>query len=75
MHSCSSLVEMGLYSLLDEAHGEKAKETLRAKAAEYLERAEKLTKYLKKNKGKKVVEGGGGGKSHKKKKSGGGGGG
>ena len=69
----SSLVEMRLCSLLDETRGDKAKETLREKAGEYLERAEKLKKHLKKNKGKKVVEGGGGGKSHKSKKSGGGG--
>lgn len=32
----------------DEAQGEKAKQSIRAKCAEYLDRAEKLKEYLKK---------------------------
>lgn len=32
----------------DEAHSDKAKETIRAKCAQYLERAEKLKEYTKK---------------------------
>ena len=34
--------------LLDEAQGDKAKQSIRAKCAEYLDRAEKLKEYLKK---------------------------
>lgn len=34
--------------LTDEAQGEKAKQSIRAKCAEYLDRAEKLKEYLKK---------------------------
>lgn len=38
-----------LFSFLtDEAQGEKAKQSIRAKCAEYLDRAEKLKEYLKK---------------------------
>lgn len=35
-------------SLTDEAQGDKAKQSIRAKCAEYLDRAEKLKEYLKK---------------------------
>ena len=34
--------------MLDEAQGDKAKQSIRAKCAEYLDRAEKLKEYLKK---------------------------
>lgn len=34
--------------LTDEAQGDKAKQSIRAKCAEYLDRAEKLKEYLKK---------------------------
>lgn len=41
----------------DEAQSEKAKESIRAKCAQYLERAEKLKKYLRdKSKSKKPVK-------------------
>ena len=33
---------------IDEAQGDKAKQSIRAKCAEYLDRAEKLKEYLKK---------------------------
>ena len=47
-------------SLTDEMPNEKAKETIRAKCASYLERAEKLKKFIKGGK-KAVPDGGGGG--------------
>jgi len=34
----------------DEAHGERSKESIRGKCAQYLERAEQLKKFLAKNK-------------------------
>lgn len=37
-----------LFKLLDEAQGDKAKQSIRVKCAEYLDRAEKLKEYLKK---------------------------
>lgn len=47
-----------LYSFyLDEAQGEKAKDSIRAKCLQYLDRAEKLKEYLKKGKKKPVKEG------------------
>ena len=36
----------------DDAHSEKAKESIRAKVKQYLDRAEKLKDYLEKNKSK-----------------------
>lgn len=66
-------MEHFLHALKYETHGEKAKASLRDRIKQYLDRAEQLKKFMKKGKGKKVVEGGGGGKSHKShKKSGGG---
>lgn len=47
------------YFLLDEAQGEKAKESIRAKCLQYLDRAEKLKEYLKKGSKKKPVKEGG----------------
>lgn len=41
----------------DETHGDKVKESIRAKCMQYLERAEKLKEYLKKNKKKPVKAG------------------
>lgn len=43
----------------DEAQGEKAKESIRAKCLQYLDRAEKLKEYLKKGSKKKPVKEGG----------------
>lgn len=42
---------------LDEAQGEKAKDSIRSKCLQYLDRAEKLKEYLKKGKKKPVKEG------------------
>lgn len=36
------------FSSIDEAQGDKAKQSIRAKCTEYLDRAEKLKEYLKK---------------------------
>lgn len=44
--------------LLDEAQGEKAKESIRAKCAQYLERAEKIKDVIRKGKKKPVLDGG-----------------
>lgn len=43
---------------VDEAQGEKAKESIRAKCLQYLDRAEKLKEYLKKGSKKKPVKDG-----------------
>ena len=45
------VVYCSLYSP-DEAHGDRAKESIRGKCAQYLERAEQLKKFLSKGKGK-----------------------
>lgn len=42
----------------DEAQGEKAKESIRSKCLQYLDRAEKLKSYLKKDSKKKPVKDG-----------------
>lgn len=47
-----------LLYILDEAQGEKAKESIRAKCVQYLERAEKIKEVLKKGKKKPVLDGG-----------------
>lgn len=44
-------------SIADEAQGDKAKESIRGKCVQYLDRAEKLKEYLKKGKKKPVKEG------------------
>jgi len=46
---------------LDEAQGEKSKESIRQKCLQYLDRAEKLKQYLKGKKKKPVAQGSGGG--------------
>lgn len=46
-------VEYFLHSIKYEAQGERAKESIRAKCLQYLDRAEKLKEYLKKGKDKK----------------------
>lgn len=51
-------VEYFLHAIRYEAHGEKSKESIRAKCVQYLERAEKLKEYLKKGKAKKPVKAG-----------------
>lgn len=49
----------------DEAQSDKAKESIRAKCIQYLDRAEKLKKYLGKDGKPKPVKAGGGGNSKK----------
>lgn len=51
---------------IDEAQGEKAKESIRAKCLQYLDRAEKLKEYLKKGKKKPVKDAEGSSKDEKK---------
>ncbi|XP_013109934.1 vacuolar protein sorting-associated protein 4 [Stomoxys calcitrans] len=51
-------VEYFLHAIKYEAQGEKAKDSIRAKCLQYLDRAEKLKEYLKKGKKKPVKEGG-----------------
>ena len=56
--------------MLDEAQGERAKESIRAKCLQYLDRAEKLKEYLKKGKNiKKPVKDGEASKDDKKSDS------
>ncbi|TMW45322.1 hypothetical protein DOY81_009595 [Sarcophaga bullata] len=50
-------VEYFLHAIKYEAQGEKAKDSIRAKCLQYLDRAEKLKEYLKKGKKKPVKEG------------------
>ena len=50
--------EFNSFSNLDEAQGDKAKESIRSKCYQYLERAEKLKQYLKKGKKQKPVKDG-----------------
>lgn len=45
--SLLSLLHYFLYFTTDEAQSEKSKESIRAKCVQYLERAEKLKKYIK----------------------------
>ena len=52
--------------MLDEAHGEKSKESIRQKCVQYLERAEKLKKYIKTKDKKKPVTAQGGKDSNKR---------
>ncbi|XP_055353361.1 vacuolar protein sorting-associated protein 4-like [Paramacrobiotus metropolitanus] len=51
-------VEYFLHAIKYETNGDKAKESIRAKCTEYLERAEKLKEYLKKDNKKKAVPAG-----------------
>jgi len=41
-----------VHACVDEAHGDRAKDSIRGKCAQYLERAEQLKKHLAKGKGK-----------------------
>lgn len=59
-------VEYFLHALKYEAQSERAKESIRAKCLQYLDRAEKLKEYLKKDQKKPIKEGGG---DHKKSDS------
>ncbi|XP_052862165.1 vacuolar protein sorting-associated protein 4-like [Anopheles cruzii] len=52
-------VEYFLHAIKYEAQGDKAKDSIRAKCFQYLDRAEKLKAYLKKGKKKPVKDGGG----------------
>jgi len=45
-------------NISDEAQGERAKDSIRTKCLQYLDRAEKLKEYLKKGKSKKPVKAG-----------------
>lgn len=58
-----------LSNVVDEAQGDKAKDSIRGKCLQYLDRAEKLKEYLKKGK-KKPVKDGDSGASKDEKKSG-----
>nr|XP_036222173.1 vacuolar protein sorting-associated protein 4B isoform X2 [Bactrocera oleae] len=61
-------VEYFLHAIKYEAQGEKAKDSIRAKCLQYLDRAEKLKEYLKKGKKKPVKEGESSSKDDKDKK-------
>ena len=52
-----NLKELSL-NISDEAQGERAKDSIRTKCLQYLDRAEKLKEYLKKGKSKKPVKAG-----------------
>lgn len=56
-----------LYFCADEAQGDRAKESIRQKCLQYLDRAEKLKAYLKKGKKKPVKDGEDNSKSEDKK--------
>lgn len=58
-----------ILSFSDEAQGDKAKDSIRAKCLQYLDRAEKLKAYLKKGKKKPVKDGGSSSKDEKGGKS------
>lgn len=62
-------VEYFLHAIKYEAQGDKAKESIRAKCLQYLDRAEKLKQYLKKGKKQKPVKDGDSGSKDKDKKS------
>lgn len=62
-------VEYFLHAIKYEAQGDKAKDSIRAKCLQYLDRAEKLKEYLKKGKKKPVKEGESASKDDKDKKS------
>lgn len=51
-------VEYFLHAIKYEAQGERAKESIRTKCLQYLDRAEKLKEYLKKGKSKKPIKAG-----------------
>ncbi|XP_055683687.1 vacuolar protein sorting-associated protein 4 [Lutzomyia longipalpis] len=62
-------VEYFLHAIKYEAQGDKAKESIRAKCIQYLDRAEKLKEYLKKGSKKKPVKDGESSKDDKKSDS------
>lgn len=62
-------VEYFLHAVKYEAQGERAKESIRAKCLQYLDRAEKLKEYLKKDKKKKPVKDGDSNSKSEDKKS------
>ncbi|XP_053698825.1 vacuolar protein sorting-associated protein 4-like [Sabethes cyaneus] len=62
-------VECFLHAIKYEAQGDKAKDSIRAKCLQYLDRAEKLKAYLKKGKKKPVKDGGSSSKDEKGGKS------
>lgn len=58
--------ELNIFFWLDEAQGDKAKDSIRGKCLQYLDRAEKLKEYLKKGKKKPVKDAEGSSKDEKK---------
>ncbi|KAI4470627.1 aaa domain-containing [Holotrichia oblita] len=62
-------VEYFLHAIKYEAQGEKAKESIRSKCCQYLERAEKIKEFLKKGKKKPIKDGENGSKDEKKSDS------
>jgi len=62
-------VEYFLHSIKYEAHSDRAKDSIRAKCLQYLDRAEKLKEYLKKGKQKKPVKDGESNSKNDEKKS------
>ncbi|XP_062537445.1 vacuolar protein sorting-associated protein 4 [Armigeres subalbatus] len=62
-------VEYFLHAIKYEAQGDKAKDSIRAKCLQYLDRAEKLKAYLKKGKKKPVKDGGSSSKESKGSKN------
>ena len=69
--NCGQLVKLFPYFLihyetLDEAHGDKSKESIRQKCIQYLDRAEKLKTCLQGKNKKKPVASSGGGKENNK---------
>uniref|UniRef100_A0A8W8JR64 Vacuolar protein sorting-associated protein 4B n=1 Tax=Magallana gigas TaxID=29159 RepID=A0A8W8JR64_MAGGI len=60
-------VEYFLHAMKYEAQSEKAKDSIRAKCAQYLDRAEKLKQFLNKKSKKPVADGGGSGSNNKGK--------
>lgn len=58
MTSVDKNLEKLYANVADEAQGDRAKESIRTKCLQYLDRAEKLKEYLKKGKSKKPVKAG-----------------
>lgn len=55
-NSCYIMSKIIICFLIDEVQGEKSKDSLRQKCVQYLERAEKLKKYLESGKDKKPMK-------------------
>lgn len=59
---CFVVLLLWQFFVLDEAQGDKSKESIRVKCMQYLERAEKLKNYIKKGKKKPMATSGSGSK-------------